>query len=160
MPDQTNGMDPLNLAILRELQRDGRLANVDLAGRVGLSPSATLERVRRLERDGMITGYAAQVDPRALGPHMMVFVAIWLREHHKDAIQAFEHAVATIPEVLECYHVAGDADFQLKLVVRDVSTLRDTLVECISQIANVGRINSSLILSVTKQARPVPIAGS
>src|SRR4051794_37216961 len=100
-------IDQLDLAILRELQADGRMSNVDLAGRVGLSPSATLERVRRLEREGVIEGYVARVDPGSLGRHVTVFVSVSLREHRKSAVEHFEAAVAEVPEVLECHHTAG-----------------------------------------------------
>lgn len=150
-------LDQLDLAILRELQTDGRMANVELAGRVGLSPSATLERVRRLERDGVIAGYVARVDPASLGRHVTVFVSVSLREHDTGAVGRFEAAVAEIPEVLECHHVAGEADFLLKMLVHDVAALRSVLVDNLSGIANVGKVHSTLVLATSKHSLSVPL---
>src|SRR2546422_592836 len=107
-------LDSIDLAILRSLQADGRMANVDLAERCGLSPSSTLERVRRLERSGVIEGYTARIDPRALGHQVVVFVNVTMSDHDQKALVRLEKAVSALPEVLECHHVAGDYDFLLK----------------------------------------------
>jgi Lrp/AsnC family leucine-responsive transcriptional regulator len=157
MAERPPQLDETDLAILRELQTDGRMANVELAARVGLSASATLERVRRLEREGVIEGYVARVDPAALGRHVTVFVAVSLKDHNREAVRNFEEAVGRVGEVLECHHVAGEADFLLKLLVHDVAALRDVLVEQISQIPNVGRVHSTLVLSTSKHSLSVPL---
>src|SRR5258708_17589958 len=104
---KTAELDEIDLSILRALQNDARMSNVDLAQRCGLSPSSTLERVRRLERSGVIEGYTARVDPRALGHQVVVFVSVTMREHDQKALLRFETAVSALPEVVECHHVAG-----------------------------------------------------
>src|SRR6185369_8630335 len=93
-------LDAIDLSILSSLQSDGRIANVELAEHCGLSPSSTLERVRRLERSGVIEGYTARVDPRALGHQVIVFVQVTMRDHDKKALQRFEAAVSRLPDVL------------------------------------------------------------
>src|SRR5258708_38329748 len=113
-------LDSIDLSILRSLQADGRIANVDLAERCGLSPASTLERVRRLERSGVIEGYTARIDPRALGHQVIVFVQVTMHQHDQKALQKFEKAAEALPDLLECHHVAGDFDFLLKVLARDV----------------------------------------
>jgi Lrp/AsnC family leucine-responsive transcriptional regulator len=155
-PTELPELDAIDLSILRALQTDGRMANVELAEHCGLSPSSTLERVRRLERDGVIEGYTARVDPRALGHQVIVFVHVTMREHDKKALQRFESAVSRLPDVLECHHVAGEYDFQLKLLARDVAALRSILVERISTLPAVARIHTTLVLSTSKHTLDVP----
>src|SRR5436853_6149478 len=120
-------LDDIDLAILRALQADGRVSNVELATRCNLSPSSTLERVRRLERSGVVEGYTARVNPRALGHNVVVFIHVTMREHDQKAVARFEKAVASLPEVLECHQTAGDFDFLLKALVKDVAELRGIL---------------------------------
>lgn len=151
-------LDTIDLAILRELQNDGRMANVDLAQRCGLSPSSTLERVRRLERCGVIEGYTARIAPRALGHQVVVFVSVNLHEHDQKALLRFEKAVSELPDVLECHHVAGEYDFLLKLLARDVAALRGVLVERISMLPGVSRIHTTLVLATSKHTLDVPVA--
>ncbi len=150
-------LDEIDLAILRALQADGRISNVELAQRCELSPSSTLERVRRLERAGVIEGYTARVAPRALGHQVVVFVQVTMREHDQKALQRFEKAVSNLPGVLECHHVAGDFDYLLKALVKDVAALRGMLVEGLSGLPGVGRIHTTLVLSTSKHVLDVPL---
>jgi Lrp/AsnC family leucine-responsive transcriptional regulator len=149
-------LDAIDLSILRSLQSDGRIANVDLAERCGLSPSSTLERVRRLERSGVIEGYTTRVDPRALGHQVVVFVNVTMSDHDQKSLFRFEKAVAALPEVLECHHVAGDYDYLLKLLARDVSALRTILMERLSTLPGVARIHTTLVLATSKHVLDVP----
>jgi Lrp/AsnC family transcriptional regulator, leucine-responsive regulatory protein len=150
-------LDDIDFLLIRALQGNGRMSNVELADECGLSPSSTLERVRRLERSGVIEGYTARVDPRALGHQVIVFVQVTMREHDQKAITRFEKAVAELPEVLECHHVAGEFDFLLKALIRDVAALRAMLVERLSGLPGVGRIHTTLVLSTSKHTLDVPI---
>jgi Lrp/AsnC family transcriptional regulator, leucine-responsive regulatory protein len=150
-------LDDIDFMLIRALQGNGRISNVELADECGLSPSSTLERVRRLERSGVIEGYTARVDPRALGHQVIVFVQVTMREHDQKAITRFEKAVAELPEVLECHHVAGEFDFLLKALIRDVAALRTMLVERLSGLPGVGRIHTTLVLSTSKHTLDVPI---
>jgi Lrp/AsnC family transcriptional regulator, leucine-responsive regulatory protein len=150
-------LDEIDLSILRALQADGRMSNVELAQRCNLSPSSTLERVRRLERAGIIEGYTARVNPGALGHQVLVFVMVTMREHDQKALVRFEKAVSGLPEVLECHHVAGEYDFLLKALVRDVAALRNMLVERLSALPGVARIHTTLILATSKHVLDVPL---
>lgn len=165
MPNnETNGrkydLDETDLTIMHALQADGRISNVDLAERAGLSPSTTLERVRRLERSGVIRGYTARIDPKALGHEVIVFVQVTMRDHDQATLARFEDAIARHPDVIECHHVAGDYDFLLKVLTRSVDELRKMLVERLSVLPGVGRIHTMLILSTVKQVLDVPLRES
>ncbi len=153
MPD----LDDVDLAILRALQAEGRISNVALAERCRLSPSSTLERVRRLEREGVLEGYTARVAPWALGHQVIVFVAASMRKHDRKTIARFEAAVSKLPAILECHHVAGEHDFLLKAIVRDVAALRAMLVERLSALPGVGRIHTTLVLATSKHLLGVPL---
>ncbi|MCW8131199.1 MAG: Lrp/AsnC family transcriptional regulator [Planctomycetota bacterium] len=159
--NETNGrkfeLDEIDLVILHALQKDGRISNVDLSERAGLSPSTTLERVRRLERSGVVRGYTARIDPRALGHDVVVFVQVTMRDHDQVSLQRFEDAIASHPDVLECHHVAGDYDFLLKVLARNVDELRKMLVERLSVLPGVGRIHTMLTLATVKHVLDVPL---
>ena len=150
-------LDEVDRDILRALQADGRISNVALAERCRLSPSSTLERVRRLERSGVIEGYVARVAPGALGHQVVVFVSVGMREHDQKALTHFERAVAELPEILECHHVTGDFDYLLKAIVRDVAALRSMLVERVSALPSVARVQTTLVLATSKHNLDVPI---
>jgi len=151
-------LDALDLKILHALQDDGRIANVALAVHVGLSPSSTLERVKRLERSGVIQGFTARINRKALGHDVVVFVQLTMREHDRKALTQFEMAVVKLSEVLECHHVAGDYDFLLKVLAKDVDSLRRLLVDRISELPSVGRIHSLLVLDTVKHVLDVPLS--
>jgi len=158
--DQFPELDDIDLSILRALQADGRMSNVDLAQRCDLSPSSTLERVRRLERAGVIEGYTARVAPGALGHQVIVFIQVTMREHDQKAVQRFEKAVAALPEVLECHQVAGDFDFLLKALVKDVAALRGLLMDRLNALPGIGRIHTTLVLGTSKHVLDVPMGST
>ncbi len=107
--------DSINDKILQALSRNGRMPNLELAERVGLSPSACLRRVQELERSGVITGYRAVIDRSKLGVGFVAYMAVGLSEHTKAAQQAFERAVARAPEVVECHNVTGTVEYLLRV---------------------------------------------
>ena len=108
------GLDRLDLSILNELQKDGRISYVDLADKVGLSSTPCIERVKRLEKEGYIEGYQAKLNPQKLNCSMLVFVEISLSYQSKDAFAEFNRAVSKLPYILECHLVSGDADYLIK----------------------------------------------
>ena len=151
-------IDRYDRQILRLLQENGRLSNQELADRIGLSPSPCLRRVRALEAAGVITGYRARVDARALGMNLMALVSISMDQHTPERFAAFEAAVKDIPEIMECLLITGQAaDYQLKAVVRDMDAYRELLLNRITRIPGVSGVHSSFVLQrvVDKTALPV-----
>ena len=129
---QVYGMNELDIAILRELQDDGRLSNVELARRINLSPPATHARIKRLEEQGLIRQYVALLDPVKVGYDMVCFVSISLQLHQSEELEAMRRRISRMPEVLECFHVTGEFDYLLKVVVRNRQELQHFVVERIT----------------------------
>ena len=151
-------IDRYDRQILALLQEDGRISNQDLAERIGLSPSPCLRRVRALEEGGFLVGYRALVDPKALGLSLMALIHISMDQHTPERFEAFEKAVNEIPEVLECLLITGqDADYQLKVVVKDMDAYQELLLNRITRIKGVTGVHSSFVLRrvVDKTALPV-----
>lgn len=140
------GLDEIDHTILKELQVDGRLSNVELAERVGLSPSACLRRVRRLETDGVIDRYTMLVDPVAIGRPTSVFTEISLHSQEERGLDAFEAAVAQIPEVMSCYLMAGDADYLVHVRCADVADYERIHRTQMAILPGVDRIQSRFAL--------------
>ena len=154
MPRKT--LDRTDLRILHELQANGRLTNVELAARIGLSPSPCLTRVRQLERDGVLRGYVALADPEALGLSMTVFVQVTLERQVEQALRNFESKMDAIPEVMECYLMTGDSDYLVRLVVPDLAALERFILRELSTVPGVANINSSLALKQVKYNTALP----
>lgn|SRR5690606_1125233 len=151
-------LDSTDLRIVQLLQEEGRLSNAELARRVGLTPPPMLERVRRLEREGVIRGYQARIDPHALGRRLTVFAAVTLEMHRGGAVEEFTEAVRAVPEVLECHHLTGQADYLLKVVVADTADYERLLRERLLRLPGVRRVQSSVVLSTLKEGSPIPVA--
>ncbi|KQQ20995.1 AsnC family transcriptional regulator [Rathayibacter sp. Leaf299] len=149
-------MDDIDARILDELQRDGRLSNQDLADRVGLSPSPCLRRVRRLEEVGVLTGYRAVVDPRAVGLAITAFVRLRLESHSPEIVARVEAAIREIPHVTEAYLMAGDSDFLLKVAVEDLESYETLVRTRIRMIPALASIETSFAYGVTKPQSPLP----
>ncbi|OYX31550.1 MAG: AsnC family transcriptional regulator [Hydrogenophilales bacterium 32-62-9] len=144
--------------ILQALQADGRLSNQDLADRIGLSPSPCLRRVRALEESGLITGYRALVDAKMLGLSLMALVHISMDRHTPERFERFEQQIAQIDEVMECLLITGQsADYQLKVVVRDMDAYQALLLDRITRIEGITGVHSSFVLRrvIDKTALPV-----
>lgn len=153
-------IDRYDREILHVLQQDGRISNQDLADRIGLSPSPCLRRVRALEEAGFITGYRAEVNAKALGLSLMALIQISMDRHTQERFTDFEAAVRDIPEVLECLLITGQAaDYQLKVVVRDMDGYQELLLNRITRIPGVTGVHSSFVLRrvIDKAALPVDI---
>ena len=150
-------MDKLDHRILTELQRDGRLSNVELAGRVHLSESATLRRVRALEAAGVIQGYVALLNAQRTGFPINVFVTITLQRQDQHDLQRFEAAVREVPEVMECYLMTGDADYLLRVSCRDTEDFERLHSQHLTRLPGVARVQSSFALRVVRRTTELPI---
>ncbi len=149
-------MDDKDRQILRELQKDGRLSNSDLAERVNLSPSPCLRRLRALEKTGVITGYTAIVDQRAYGVPVTVFVQIRLEPHSKETAKIFETRIGRVDEVLDCHLMTGDTDYLLRVVVQSLEAYEVFIREKIHTIPAIASINTSFAYGIVKQSRCLP----
>jgi Lrp/AsnC family leucine-responsive transcriptional regulator len=152
-------LDRFDRLILEVLQEDGRISNQELAERIGLSPSPCLRRLRALEASGLIAGYRALLDARKLGLSLMALVHISMDRHTPERFERFDAAVRTMPEVLECLLITGqEADYQLKVVVRDMDDYQDFLLNRITRIEGVSGVHSSFVLRrvVDRTTLPLP----
>ena len=152
-------MDTLDRKVLLALQADGRISNLALARSLGLSPSAMLSRVRRLERTGVIRGYRAVIDPSALDITVRAFVVARLREHSERSIREFEEGIQHVPGVRACYHVTGQFDMVLELAVRDLDHLSQLIRVDIARIPGVMNLETMLILSESVADTGWPVLG-
>ena len=138
-------MDRIDNAILTCLQNDGRMSNKELAAAVGLAPSSCLERVRKLQEKGVLRGYRALVNVRALGIGLQAFVSVRLAQHARSSVDDFREHILTLPEVIALYHVAGQEDFLVHVAVRDAEHLRNLTLDGFTTRAEVARLNTALI---------------
>jgi Lrp/AsnC family leucine-responsive transcriptional regulator len=153
----TGALDRFDRLILDHLQKDGRLANQDLASRIGLSPSPCLRRVRALEKHGFITGYHAAVNARKLGLSLMALVHIGLDRHTPERFANFEAKIRVLPEVQECLLIAGeDADFMVKVVARDMEHYQSLLLNRITRIEGVTGVHSTFVLRQVLERTAIP----
>lgn len=150
-------IDSIDRRILGALQKAGRMSNAELSERVNLSPSACHRRVQRLERDGYIRDYVALLDPRKLGRHTTVFVEITLSGQADDILDAFEKAVARVPDVLECHFMAGSADYLLKVVALDTDDFARIHRRSLATLPNVSKMQSSFALRTVRQTTALPL---
>lgn len=150
-------VDGIDRRILEGLQQNARISNVDLAGRVGLSPSACSRRVRELEQSGVIQRYTMLVDPEAVGMPVSVFINVRLERQAEPDLEAFEAAIAGLPEVMECYLMTGDSDYLLRVVASDIAAYRRFLLEHLTRIPGVANIQSSFALNQVKYRTALPL---
>ena len=152
-------IDEKDLRILRELQNDSSLPNVELARRVNLSPSPCLARVRRLEQSGLIRRYVALLDPAAMNLTLNVFISISLKDQNRQSLRDFEQRVCAHDEVMECYLMTGDADYLIRVVMSDMAELERFIIEELSPIAVVEKIRSSFALKQIRYKTALPVPG-
>ncbi len=150
-------LDERDRAILRELMRDGRLSNVDLADKVGLSPSACLRRVRLMEEGGLIAGYVMLLNPEAAGIEGVAYVSVTLDQQGRAALDRFESEVRRHPEIVECYLLAGLADYMLRVAYSDARDFERIHSDIITQRPGVSRVQSTLALRKVKRTTELPI---
>ena len=149
-------LDPIDRRILAELQADGRMTNVELARRVGISAPPCLRRVRTLEEAGFIRGYHADIDPRALGFEVQVFVMVGLSSQAEADLSAFEQKCRDWPLVRECHMLNGEIDFILKIVATDLRAFQEILTTPLTPAPNVANVKTSLVIRDAKNDPAVP----
>jgi Lrp/AsnC family transcriptional regulator, leucine-responsive regulatory protein len=150
-------IDQIDRRILAVLQRDGRIATVELAERIGLSPTATSERVKRLQKEQYVTGYMARLDPKKLGLDLLVFVEVYLDKTTPDAFERFATAVRRAPEVLECHMVAGGFDYLVKARVGDMAAYRRFLGDVLLTLPAVRETRTYAVMEEVKTDDILPV---
>lgn len=150
-------LDAIDRRILAVLQEDGRIQNIELAQRVGLSPSPCLRRVRLLEEAGVIERYVALLDASKVNVGFTVFARVWLKGQDEDTVKRFVAEVERMPEVMECHLMAGDSDFLLRVVVADLDAYRRFQVESLNRIKVIQSIKSEIPLQKIKQSWQLPL---
>ena len=150
-------LDKTDKEILQILQEEGRIANNELAKRIGLTTTPTLERVKRLEREGIIEGYSAKINKEAVGRGLTVFVTVTLSVHQLNLLEEFTKAVREIPEILACYNTTGEGDFLLHVVVNDTRHYEQFMRNTLTTLPDVQRIHTSIVLNTIKEQSEVPI---
>lgn len=155
MPSRS--LDVIDRKILTRLQSDARTTNQDLSEVVGLSPSPCLRRVRQLEEEGVITGYVALVSPEAVGLPVSAFVRVRLSSQDDRNLAEFESAIVTFPEVMECYLMTGDSDYQLRVVVKSLAAFEEFLRHSLTRITSVAGVTSSFALRPIVYRTALPI---
>ncbi|MBE0367982.1 leucine-responsive transcriptional regulator Lrp [Pseudoalteromonas sp. MMG013] len=143
-------LDRIDRSILVELQKDGRVSNVELARRIGLSATPCLERVKKLEREGFIRGYKAVVDPAKVGQGLLVYVEITISKNSPDVFDKFNQAVRQHDEIIECHLVSGNFDFLLKTRVTDMSEYRGVLGDILLKLPNVSESRTYVVMEEVK----------
>jgi Lrp/AsnC family transcriptional regulator, leucine-responsive regulatory protein len=150
-------LDRLDRRILKILQEDGRISNVELADQVGLSPTATAERVKRMHKDKIILSYGAKLDPTKLGRSFLVFIEVTLDKTTSDVFEKFGTAVKRAPDVLECHLVAGGFDYLVKTRVSDMAAYRTLLGDTILSLPGVRETRSYAVMEEVKTEAPLPL---
>ena len=155
MPNED--LDAIDRRILAALQADGRLTNVDLADRIGLSPSPCLRRVNRLEREGYVEGYRAMLGRKRIGLGLTVFVGVKIEGHADDRATTFEEEAVAFPEVVACHMVAGDADYLLEVTVPDLDAYQRFLVGKLLNLPLVREVKSTIAIQTLKAGAVLPL---
>lgn len=149
-------LDKIDLKILKLLQENSKITNLDLSRKIGLSPAPTLERVKKLEQAGIIISYHAKVDSAAIGLNVKTYVLVNLAWQKPNALENFIKKVKQVEEITECYIITGDADFILKIVCKDIPTYEKLLFKTLSQIDEIERLKTLMTLSKVKKEKVLP----
>ncbi|NJB85718.1 DNA-binding Lrp family transcriptional regulator [Lewinella marina] len=149
-------LDKIDLSILKILQDNSKITNLDLSKRIGLSPAPTLERVKKLEQNEVIQSYHAKVSPEAIGLNVKTFVLVSLDWRKNQARENFLEQVQIIEEITECYIITGEADFLLKIVCKDIPTYERLLFKTLQQIDEIERLKTLMTLSTVKDVKRLP----
>jgi len=149
-------LDAFDLKILNLLQQDGRLSNVELANRIGLSPSPCLRRVKRLEAQGVIEGYSAKINRAKIGMGVTVFVSVGLDRHREEEAERFRRVVLKLPQVVSCHAISGEADFLLEIVIADLNQYSEFVLKRLRRIPGIKDLHSSFALETVKPSSSMP----
>lgn len=148
--------DKIDLSIIKNLQENSKITNLELSKKVGLSPAPTLERVKKLESFGVISSYHAVVDANAIGLNVQTFVLVSLAWQKENAQQQFLEKVKSVKEITECYIITGEADFLIKIICKDIPTYEQLLFKTLSQIEEIERLKTLMTLSTVKKSPVLP----
>ncbi len=149
-------LDKTDLKILRILQENSKITNLELSKKVGLSPAPTLERVKKLESSSIIESYHAKVNPQSIGLNVKTFVLVSLAWQKENALNNFLDKIKAIDEIVECYIITGEADFLMKIICRDIPTYEQLLFKTLSQIEEIERLKTLMTLSTVKDSMLMP----
>ncbi|RMF25746.1 MAG: Lrp/AsnC family transcriptional regulator [Bacteroidetes bacterium] len=149
-------LDRIDLKILKILQENSKITNLELSKRIGLSPAPTLERVKKLENNKVIESYHAKVNPQALGLNVQTFVLVSLAWQKENALNNFMEKIKAIDEIVECYIITGEADFLIKIICKDIPTYEQLLFKTLSQIDEIERLKTLMTLSTVKHSNLLP----
>ncbi|MGV6861740.1 MAG: Lrp/AsnC family transcriptional regulator [Putridiphycobacter sp.] len=144
-------LDAIDSKLIELLQKDSRQSIKQLGQELNLSSTPIYERIKKLEKNGIIESYSAKVNPKKLGKELLVFTNVSLKEHSKDFLLNFENKVQTLDEVIECHHVSGEHDYLIKVLVVNMADYRDFLTNKLAKIANIGNVHSSFVVGEIKQ---------
>jgi Lrp/AsnC family transcriptional regulator, leucine-responsive regulatory protein len=153
------GMDILDVKILQLLQGDAKLTHKEIAANLGLTITPAYERVRRLEREGFIRKYVALAAPEKLGFGLVAFCNVSLVQHSTPLLKLFEEKVLSLHEVISCYHIAGQFDYLLKIVVRDMDAYQRFIVDKLAALDNIRQVQSSFVMTEVKYSTALPLGG-
>jgi Lrp/AsnC family leucine-responsive transcriptional regulator len=145
-----SALDSIDQQIITLLQSNGKMNNKEVANKIGLSVTPTFERIKRLERIGVIQGYAALINRKAIGKDLKVVCQVSLKSHEKEGIDVFENAIKELSEVSHAYHVAGATDYMLTIEVANMEVYQDFLKNQLARIPHIGQVNSSFVMSELK----------
>ena len=157
MNESVPALDELDKKILHIVQNDARISNAALAQRIHLSPPAAHARLKRLQERGLIREFVALLDREQLGYDLMALIHVTLAQHQRERVQEFRAAIQAMPQVLECFHVTGEYDYLLKIVVRNRHELEQFLVEILTPAPGVGRIHTNIVFSEIKNTTALPV---
>ena len=149
--------DHIDKKILMLLQENGRITTKEMAAQLGMSSTPVFERTKKLEKAGIISHYAAIINPEKLGKKLYAFAHISLKDHSKVLVEQFSKQISEIPEVLECHYVTGDSDFILKIILKDMEKYREFMMDSIFNMHNIAKVETYLSLSVSKSSTTIPL---
>jgi Lrp/AsnC family leucine-responsive transcriptional regulator len=150
-------LDSTDKRILNILQDNARITNVELASTVGISPPAMLERVKRLEKAGFLKKYVAVINPEKINKNIIAIISVWLSAHQLSSIDSFRKQINKFEEVLECYHIAGEEDFILKIMASSIKEVELFLLQKLTKIPGVSKVNTKFVLSTVKYETKIKI---
>lgn len=150
-------LDKIDLEILRILQENGKTTNIQLSVLIGLSAAPTLERVKKLEKAGIIKNHHAELNQEALGLHIQTFMQITLSRHKNNAINNFIEQINAIENITECYHITGSSDYLLKIIVKDMPAYERLIMDKLSKIEEIAQMQTQVILSTVKKSNILPL---
>jgi Lrp/AsnC family leucine-responsive transcriptional regulator len=153
-------IDDTNRRILNILQERGSITNAELAGMIGLAPATVFERVKKLEKNGIITNYVALVDPQTVGKAIIAFVFITVNDYTQETIQHLSEEISKMPEVLECYRLSGDKDYLLKVVADNIPSYDAFVFNKLARLQKVGKFSSMFVLSTVKHQTKIELEES